>query len=33
MRAAKQSYPYTEETLVKRAPKGNLDAFNELVLA
>jgi RNA polymerase sigma-70 factor, ECF subfamily len=33
MRAAKQSYPYTEETLVNMASKGNLDAFNDLVLA
>ena len=33
MRAAKQSYPYTEESLVNMASKGNLDAFNELVLA
>lgn len=32
MRAAKQSYPYTEETLVNMASKGNLDAFNQLVL-
>jgi RNA polymerase sigma-70 factor (ECF subfamily) len=33
MRAAQQSYPYTEDTLVNMASKGNLDAFNELVLA
>lgn len=33
MCAAKQSYPYNEETLVNMASKGNLDAFNQLVLA
>ena len=33
MRATKQSYPYAEETLVDMASKGNLNAFNELVLA
>ena len=32
MRAAKQAYLYTEETLVNMASKGNLDAFNQLVL-
>jgi RNA polymerase sigma-70 factor (ECF subfamily) len=27
-----QSYPYDEETLVKRAAKGDLEVFNQLVL-
>jgi RNA polymerase sigma-70 factor, ECF subfamily len=32
MSARKQAHPYDEETLVHMASKGNLDAFNELVL-
>jgi hypothetical protein len=32
MNSEEQSYPHDEETLVNWASKGNLDAFNELVL-
>jgi RNA polymerase sigma-70 factor, ECF subfamily len=32
MDTAQQSYPYSEENLVKMASNGDLDAFNQLVL-
>jgi RNA polymerase sigma-70 factor, ECF subfamily len=32
MSSTTQPYPYNEETLLNMASKGNLDAFNELVL-